>query len=74
MPRVHQDQKGKFDSDELFRRISRESEVLFFFHFSLDRKENTERKKFRNLDTEEGERDLDTEEKRGRERERDLHS
>lgn len=53
MPRVHQDQKGKFESDELFRRISRESEVLFVFHFFLDEKENTGRKKFRNLGTEE---------------------
>lgn len=27
MPRVHQDQKSKYESDELFRRLSRESEV-----------------------------------------------
>ena len=27
MPRVHQDQKSKYDSDELFRRLGRESEV-----------------------------------------------
>ena len=27
MPRVVQDQKAKFESDELFRRLSRESEV-----------------------------------------------
>lgn len=27
MPRVVPDQKGKFESDELFRRLSRESEV-----------------------------------------------
>lgn len=42
MPRVVPDQKAKFESDELFRRLSRESEVsinhfLFFFmrHFFL---------------------------------------
>ena len=41
MPRVVPDQKAKFESDELFRRLSRESEVssilhlLFFFFFFL---------------------------------------
>lgn len=37
MPRVVQDQKSKFESDELFRRISRESEVRqsFFFDFGV---------------------------------------
>ncbi|KAL1124143.1 hypothetical protein AAG570_001913 [Ranatra chinensis] len=29
MPRVVPDQKGKFESDELFRRLSRESEVRY---------------------------------------------
>lgn len=29
MPRVVPDQKAKFESDELFRRLSRESEVGF---------------------------------------------
>lgn len=33
MPRVVPDQKSKFDSDELFRRLSRESEVSFKFCF-----------------------------------------
>lgn len=28
MPKVVQDQKSKFESDELFRRLSRESEVI----------------------------------------------
>lgn len=31
MPRVVPDQKSKFESDELFRRLSRESEVSDFF-------------------------------------------
>lgn len=31
MPRVVPDQKSKFESDELFRRLARESEVSFFF-------------------------------------------
>lgn len=31
MPRVVPDQKAKFESDELFRRLSRESEVGAFF-------------------------------------------
>lgn len=37
MPRVHLDQKAKFESDELFRRLSRESEVSVYiiFLFSL---------------------------------------
>lgn len=30
MPRVVPDQKAKFESDELFRRLSRESEVSFY--------------------------------------------
>ena len=30
MPRVVPDQKNKFESDELFRRLSRESEVRIF--------------------------------------------
>ena len=30
MPRVVPDQKNKFESDELFRRLSRESEVSIF--------------------------------------------
>lgn len=34
MPRVVQDQKPKFESDELFRRISRESEVRQCFLIS----------------------------------------
>ena len=36
MPRVVPDQKSKFESDELFRRLSRESEVNYiqFFVFS----------------------------------------
>jgi len=29
MPRVHQDQKSKFESDELFRRLSRETEIRY---------------------------------------------
>lgn len=29
MPRVVPDQKGKFESDDLFKRLSRESEVCF---------------------------------------------
>lgn len=33
MPRVVPDQKAKFESDELFRRLSRESEVRYFFVF-----------------------------------------
>ena len=45
MPRVHQDQKGKFESDELFRRISRESEVLITLLSlpSLSMKKRTQR-------------------------------
>ncbi len=37
MPRVVSDQKGKFESDELFRRLSRETEVraLYFILSSL---------------------------------------
>ena len=42
MPRVVPEQKSKFESDELFRRLSRESEVsidvysnLFYFVFSI---------------------------------------
>lgn len=36
MPRVVPDQKAKFESDELFRRLSRESEVsTTFFNFIL---------------------------------------
>lgn len=31
MPRVVPDQKSKFESDELFRRLSRESEVSVIF-------------------------------------------
>lgn len=31
MPRVVPDQKAKFESDELFRRLSRESEVSHWF-------------------------------------------
>jgi Core binding factor beta subunit len=31
VPRVIPDQKGRFESDELFRRLSRESEVRAFF-------------------------------------------
>lgn len=31
MPRVVPDQKSKFESDELFRRLSRESEVSQWF-------------------------------------------
>lgn len=37
MPRVVPDQKGKFDSDDLFKRLSRESEVsptTFFFSYA----------------------------------------
>lgn len=33
MPRVVPDQKSKFESDELFRRLSRESEVSQFCGF-----------------------------------------
>lgn len=33
MPRVVPDQKNKFESDELFRRLGRESEVSFILHF-----------------------------------------
>lgn len=33
MPRVVPDQKAKFESDELFRRLSRESEVGVFSNF-----------------------------------------
>ena len=33
MPRVVPDQKSKFESDELFRRLSRESEVRLFQQF-----------------------------------------
>ena len=32
MPRVVPDQKSKFESDELFRRLSRESEASFLSH------------------------------------------
>jgi len=32
MPRVHLDQKSKFESDELFRRLSRESEIRYTGH------------------------------------------
>ena len=38
MPRVVQDQKSKFESDELFRRVSRESEVralMLFYNRSF---------------------------------------
>lgn len=35
MPRVVPDQKAKFESDELFRRLGRESEVSFLWQFSL---------------------------------------
>lgn len=34
MPRVHQDQKSKYESDELFRRLSRESEVRVLLNLS----------------------------------------
>lgn len=33
MPRVVPDQKTKFESDELFRRLARESEVSLIFFF-----------------------------------------
>lgn len=33
MPRVVPDQKAKFESDELFRRLSRESEVSNYIYF-----------------------------------------
>lgn len=33
VPRVIPDQKGRFESDELFRRLSRESEVKLFSNF-----------------------------------------
>lgn len=35
MPRVVPDQKSKFESDELFRRLSRESEVSKFLIYFL---------------------------------------
>lgn len=35
MPRVVPDQKSKFESDELFRRLSRESEVSDFFFWII---------------------------------------
>lgn len=35
MPRVVPDQKSKFESDELFRRLSRESEVRFCQHLRV---------------------------------------
>lgn len=31
MPKVVPDQKTKFESDDLFKKLSRESEVIFFF-------------------------------------------
>ncbi|RWS10503.1 protein big brother-like protein, partial [Dinothrombium tinctorium] len=36
MPRVVQDQKSKFETDELFRRLSRESEVRCSIDFDVD--------------------------------------
>lgn len=36
MPRVVPDQKSKFESDELFRRLSRESEVSLLYNTYLD--------------------------------------
>ncbi len=35
VPRVVPDQKGRFESDELFRRLSRESEVTFHHLHSM---------------------------------------
>lgn len=32
MPRVVADQKVKFESDDLFKKLSRESEVIYFFN------------------------------------------
>ena len=46
MPRVVPDQKFKFESDELFRKLSRDSEVLHsktllsMFPFDLDQVKN----------------------------------
>lgn len=37
MPRVVPDQKAKFESDELFRRLSRESEVFFIKISALEK-------------------------------------
>lgn len=38
MPRVVPDQKSKFESDELFRRLGRESEVSEYFFFCFYRR------------------------------------
>jgi Core binding factor beta subunit len=46
MPRVVPDQKSKFESDELFRRLSRESEVNPFYFSILQRKISTILEKF----------------------------
>ncbi|XP_030757485.1 protein big brother [Sitophilus oryzae] len=43
MPRVVPDQKGKFESDELFRRLSRDSEVRYTGHRERPQEERMKR-------------------------------